>query len=198
ERVYPAADLSEQISLAGTEASGTGNMKFALNGAVTIGTLDGANVDLRDRVGAENFFLFGLIEDEVAARRAAGYDPCAVYEADPELKRGIDAIAAGRFSPGEPDLFRPIVDGLLGEDRYLVLADFRSYLACQDAVGQAYRDVEGWTRMSILNAARAGHFSSDRSIREYRDRIWKVEPLDGGPNEWGKTTCVAETAARAR
>jgi starch phosphorylase len=177
ERIYPAADLSEQISLAGTEASGTGNMKFALNGALTIGTLDGANVEIRELAGPENFFLFGLTEAEATATRAAGYNPRAIYEADPVLKRAIDAISAGVFSPEEPGLFRPIVDALLSEDRYLVLADFASYLAAQAAVERAYRDGEGWTRMSILNVARSGYFSSDRSIREYRERIWRVEPL---------------------
>ncbi|HKG25269.1 MAG TPA: glycogen/starch/alpha-glucan phosphorylase, partial [Thermomicrobiales bacterium] len=177
ERIYPAADLSEQISLAGTEASGTGNMKFALNGAVTIGTLDGANVDLRELVHPEHFFLFGLTEEDVAATRAAGYNPRVTYETDSELKRAIDAIAAGTFSPEDPGLFRPIVDSLLNEDRYLVLADYRSYVAAQEAVEAAYRDVARWTRASILNVARAGYFSSDRSIGEYRERIWRVEPL---------------------
>lgn len=177
ERIYPAADLSEQISLAGTEASGTGNMKFALNGAVTIGTLDGANIDLRELVHPEHFFLFGLTEEDVAATRAAGYNPRAIYETDLELKRAIDAIAAGTFSPEDPGLFRPIVDALLNEDRYLVLADYRSYVSAQEAVEAAYRDIARWTRTSILNVARTGYFSSDRSIREYRERIWHVDPL---------------------
>lgn len=177
ERIYPAADLSEQISLAGTEASGTGNMKFALNGAITVGTLDGANVDIRELVGPENFFLFGLTEADVAATRAAGYEPGAIYEADPALKAAIDAIGSGAYSPGEPGLFRPIVETLLKDDRYLVMADFRPYVVCQDAVEQVYRDRERWTRMSILNTARTGYFSSDRSVREYAERIWRVEPL---------------------
>ena len=178
ERIYPAADLSEQISLAGKEASGTGNMKFALNGAVTIGTLDGANIEIRDLVGPENFFLFGLTEQEVTTTRAAGYSPREVYERDPALKQALDQIATGRFSPDEPDLFRPIVDALLRHDEYLLLADYASYIERQDEVEQAYRDQERWTRMSILNAARCGYFSSDRSVRDYAEQIWQVRPVD--------------------
>ena len=178
ERVYPGADLSEQISLAGKEASGTGNMKFALNGAVTIGTLDGANIEIREHVGAENFFLFGLKTEEVFALKQQGYRPHEVYEADPELKAAIDRIATGHFSGGDPNLFRPLIDALLNEDRYLVLADYASYVDCQDAVARAYRDEEGWTRMSILNAARCGFFSADRTIREYCEDIWNVAPLE--------------------
>jgi starch phosphorylase len=195
ERFYPAADLSEQISLAGTEASGTGNMKFALNGALTIGTLDGANIEIRELVGPENFFLFGLTEEAVAAKRAAGYNPRAVYEADPVLKRTIDLISSGVFSPAEPGLFRPIVDALLNEDRYLVLADFGAYLAAQEAVERAYRDVEEWTRMSILNVARSGYFSSDRSVREYQERIWRVGPLAIG-SPVGTVATSGEPVAR--
>jgi len=175
--VYPAADLSEQISTAGKEASGTGNMKFTLNGALTIGTLDGANVEIREEVGADNFFLFGRTADEVMAMRAAGYRPRDHYESDPELRRTIDAIASGAFSAGDRGLFRPLVDHLLEHDEYLLLADYRSYVDCQAAVDRAFQDQERWTRMSILNVARAGKFSSDRAIREYCDDIWHVKPV---------------------
>ncbi len=177
QRIYPAADLSEQISTAGKEASGTGNMKFAFNGALTIGTLDGANVEIRDAVGPENFFLFGLTADEVAERRARGYDPRAEYERDPELRAALDAIASGAFSGGDAALFRPVVDALLGRDEYMVLADYRAYVEAQARVGEAFRDTERWTRMSILNTARVGYFSSDRSIRDYAERIWQVRPV---------------------
>jgi len=178
ERIYPAADLSEQISTAGTEASGTGNMKFALNGALTIGTLDGANIEIRELVGAENFFLFGLTEEQVTATRAAGYRPRQYYESIPQLKQAIDQIAAGMFSPHEPELFRPLVDGLLQHDQYLVLADYQAYVERQDELEQVYRDEERWTRMSILNTARCGYFSSDRSIHEYATKIWQVGAVD--------------------
>jgi starch phosphorylase len=179
QRVYPGADLSEQISTAGMEASGTGNMKFTLNGAVTIGTLDGANIEIRDEVGAGNFFLFGLTAAEVQKLKAGGYRPRDYYEADPRLKEVIDQIASGFFSPDQPDLFQPLVNNLLGCDPYLLLADYASYVECQDQVSRAYRDPEAWTRMSILNTARAGYFSSDRAIRDYCDRIWhaKAEPI---------------------
>ena len=177
QHIYPAADLSQQISTAGTEASGTGNMKFALNGALTIGTLDGANVEIRDAVGAENFFLFGMTTEEVAARRAAGYDPRAVVEADPELAMLLDAIAGGRYAPDHPGLFAPFVADLLERDRYMVLADFRAYIECQRAVARAWNDVAWWTRASIYNVARSGRFSSDRSIREYASAIWKLDPV---------------------
>jgi starch phosphorylase len=177
QHVYPAADLSEQISTAGTEASGTGNMKFALNGALTIGTLDGANVEIRDAVGADNFFLFGMTTEEVAARRAAGYDPRAVVDADPELDMLLDAIAHGRYAPDHPGLFAPFVEDLLERDRYMVLADFRAYVECQRRVARAWNDVAWWTRASICNVARSGRFSSDRSIREYADAIWKLDAV---------------------
>ncbi|MCB0046492.1 MAG: glycogen/starch/alpha-glucan phosphorylase [Caldilineaceae bacterium] len=177
EHIYPAADLSEQISLAGKEASGTGNMKFALNGALTIGTLDGANIEIRERVGPENFFLFGLTADEVFEQKARGYDPTQFYYTNPVLKQAIDAIAAGDFSGGDGKLFRPIIDSLLGDDPFMVCADFGSYLEAQGKVEQAYRDEERWTRMSILNAARCGYFSSDRAIRQYAEEIWGVKPL---------------------
>ena len=175
--IYPAADLSEQISMAGKEASGTGNMKFALNGALTIGTLDGANVEMREEVGAENFFLFGLTAEQVKDRKATGYNPYEVYQSDSALKAALDAISSGQFSEGDPYLFKPIIDALLYHDQYLVLADFADYLACQQQVDDAYRDGAHWTRMSILNTARMGKFSSDRSIKEYCADIWKTEPV---------------------
>ncbi|MCL1463252.1 glycogen/starch/alpha-glucan phosphorylase [Argonema galeatum] len=177
QRVYPAADLSEQVSTAGKEASGTGNMKFALNGALTIGTLDGANVEIREEVGAENFFLFGLTEEEVNAKKAHGYDPMYYYNTDPELKLAIDRISSGFFSHGDPNLFKPLLDTLLYHDEYMLLADYRSYIECQELVSQAYLDVENWTRMTILNVARMGKFSSDRSIWDYCQDIWKIQPI---------------------
>ncbi|HVV87237.1 MAG TPA: glycogen/starch/alpha-glucan phosphorylase [Kofleriaceae bacterium] len=178
QRIYPAADLSEQISTAGMEASGTGNMKLTLNGALTIGTLDGANIEIRDAVGAAHFFLFGLTAEEVQARRAAGYDPRTVVAADPELAAVLDDLAGGRWSPpDQKDLFAPMVRGFLERDAFFVLADFRSYLEAQARVAAAWREPDTWTRASILNTARAGRFSSDRAIREYAERIWKVSPV---------------------
>ncbi len=179
ERIYPAADLSEQISLAGKEASGTGNMKFALNGALTIGTLDGANVEIRELVGPENFFLFGLTEEQVAALRETGYAPRRFLAEPPGARAGA---RPGRLRRAFAGGARPLPSARRrapNEDRYLVLADYASYAAQQEDVERAYRDPEHWTRLSILNTARSGYFSSDRSIREYRDRIWKVGPLDG-------------------
>ncbi len=176
QRIYPAADLSEQISTAGKEASGTGNMKFAMNGALTIGTLDGANIEIREEVGSENFFLFGLTAEQVAALKGQGYNPLECYHSQPELREVIDLIRNGYFSRGDTDLFRPLIDSLLYHDPYLILADFASYANCQSLVNQAYGDVEHWTRMSLLNTARTGKFSSDRSIREYAETIWKVQP----------------------
>ncbi|HNC52267.1 MAG TPA: glycogen/starch/alpha-glucan phosphorylase [Accumulibacter sp.] len=175
--IFPAADLSEQISLAGKEASGTGNMKFQMNGAVTIGTLDGANVEIREEVGADNFFLFGLTTPEVVRLRQKGYRPRDYYEANPHLREVIDLIASGFFSRGDREVFRPLVDHLLNHDEYMVLADFQSYIECQQAVSAAYLDSDRWCRMSILNVARSGFFSSDRAIREYCEEIWKVRPV---------------------
>jgi starch phosphorylase len=175
--IFPAAELSEQISTAGKEASGTGNMKFAMNGALTIGTLDGANVEIREAVGAENFFLFGLTVEGIQRLRAEGYRPREVYETDPVLHDVIDALADGTFSRGDASLFRPLVDSLLGEDPWLLLADFRSYVECQAEVERAYLDPERWARMSILNTARMGFFSSDRSIADYCREVWRVEPV---------------------
>jgi len=177
QAIYPAADLSEQISMAGKEASGTGNMKFTLNGALTIGTLDGANVEIREAVGAENFFLFGLTAEAVYAKKRAGYRPWDYEPADSELRGVIGLIETGAFSGGDRGLFRPLVDSLRGWDEFMVFADFVDYVACQDAVGNTWRETEKWTRMSILNTARAGMFSSDRAIREYCERIWKVTPV---------------------
>jgi glycogen phosphorylase len=174
--IYPAADLSEQISTAGKEASGTGNMKFSMNGALTIGTLDGANVEIRDAVGAENFFLFGLTADEVAAVKDKGYSPRGIYDANAELREAIDMIGGGYFSSGDRDLFRPLVESLLTRDDYLLFADYQSYVDCQSRVSAAFRDQDRWTRMSILNTARVGRFSSDRSIRDYCREIWHITP----------------------
>jgi len=174
--VYPGADLSEQISTAGKEASGTGNMKFALNGALTIGTLDGANVEIREAVGAENFFLFGLSVEEVQAAWSRGYQPREIYERNPLLREAIDLIASGHFSGGDRDLFRPLVESLLARDDYLLLADYQAYVDCQDEVARAWEDAERWTRMSILNVARSAGFSSDRAIREYCEDVWHISP----------------------
>ena len=174
---YPAADLSEQISTAGKEASGTGNMKFSMNGALTIGTLDGANVEIREEVGAENFFLFGLSAEEVSVLKSKGYNPLDYYNTNAELRQVIDSIASGCFSSGNPDLFGPIVESLLHRDEYFHLADYQSYVDCQEQVATAYRDQESWTRMAILNVARMGKFSSDRTIEEYCQEIWKAEPV---------------------
>jgi len=175
--VYPMTDLSEQISQAGMEASGTGNMKFSMNGALTIGTLDGANVEILEEVGAENFFLFGLNVEEVMALQSSGYSPGEYYQNDAELKGVIDLIASGHFSHGDRELFQPIIDSLLYDDQYTLLADYRSYIDCQDRVGIAFQDKKNWTRMSILNTARMGKFSSDRSIMDYSKKIWDVKPF---------------------
>lgn len=175
QRIYPAADLSEQISTAGMEASGTGNMKFALNGALTIGTLDGANIEIRERVGAENFFLFGLTADEVAAKRRTGYAPREVLAREPELAHAIELVASGALSRGDRGMFAPLVHDLVERDPFFVLADFRAYVDEQDRVSEAWKSPARWTRSSILNVARSGYFSSDRSIREYAQAIWRVD-----------------------
>ncbi len=172
---YPAADLSEQISLAGKEASGTGNMKFTMNGALTIGTLDGANVEIMEEVGKENFFLFGNTVDEVLEKKSKGYKPYDYYESNPALRKVIDQISMGYFSGGDRTIFKPIVDNLLWTDEYMVLADFQSYIECQEKVSKAFLDRENWTKMSILNVARSGKFSSDRSIAEYAKNIWNYK-----------------------
>jgi starch phosphorylase len=177
QRVYPAADLSEQISTAGKEASGTSNMKFSMNGALTIGTLDGANIEIREEVGAENFFLFGLNAQEAIDLKAKGYQPYDYYSSNTTLKEVIDQLSSGFWSFGDTNLFKPIVDSLMQNDEYLLFADFQSYLDCQDRVDETYRDKNQWTKMSILNVARMGKFSSDRSIREYCQEIWRVDPV---------------------
>jgi len=178
EQVYPASDLSEQISTAGKEASGTGNMKFAMNGALTIGTLDGANVEIRERVGGENFFLFGKTVEEIGALKRSGYRPWEVIQSLPELAEAIRLVEIGHFSNGDSDLFRPLLDNLTGSDPFFVMADFADYLRAQDAVSRAWHDRQHWNRMSLLNTARTGFFSSDRSIREYCESIWNVQPLN--------------------
>ena len=177
QRVYPAADLSEQISLAGKEASGTGNMKFAMNGALTIGTLDGANIEIREEVGADNFFLFGLTTPEVERRKREGYNPRDFYNSNANLREVLDALSNGELSHGDKTLFEPLVSSLLFGDEYMLLADYQSYIDCQDRVSLAYKNTEEWTRMSILNVARIGKFSSDRSIRDYCADIWKTWPV---------------------
>jgi starch phosphorylase len=174
ERVYPASDLSEQISTAGKEASGTGNMKFAMNGALTIGTLDGANVEIREQVGADNFFLFGKTTPEIEALRKSGYRPWELLEALPELQEVLHLVEQGHFSNGDTELFRPLVDNLRGQDPFFVFADFAAYLDAQDSVSEAWGNRQHWNRMSLLNSARTGYFSSDRSVREYCDGIWKA------------------------
>ncbi|WP_342372423.1 glycogen/starch/alpha-glucan phosphorylase [Propioniciclava soli] len=177
EKLIPAADLSEQISLAGMEASGTGNMKFALNGALTIGTDDGANVEIRELVGDKHFFLFGMSEPEVAQLGAQGYHPGSYYESNPRLKAALDLIWSGHFSDGDRYLFDSVVTNLVHNDRFMVLADFDSYLATQAKVEEKYADVDAWTRSAVLNVARSGFFSSDRSMRDYLKRIWHTQPV---------------------
>ena len=174
--IYAAANLSEQISTAGKEASGTGNMKFALNGALTIGTLDGANVEIREEVGAENFFLFGLSAAEVAEVRARGYHPRDFYHKNATLRETIDFIASGEAGRGDVELFRPLVENLLVDDPFLLLADYQAYIDAQDKVSALWQDQTAWTRASILNSARMGKFSSDRSIRDYCEHVWKIKP----------------------
>jgi starch phosphorylase len=175
--IYPAANLSEQISTAGKEASGTGNMKFMINGALTIGTLDGANVEMREEAGAENFFLFGLTVDEVERVCREGYHPSYYIDGNDDLRQVLASISEGQFSKGDTDVYRPLVDNLIHHDPFLVLADFADYLRCQQQVSETWQDVPRWTRMSILNSARSGKFSSDRAITEYCDDIWNVAPV---------------------
>jgi starch phosphorylase len=179
EHIIPAADLSEQISTAGTEASGTGNMKFALNGALTIGTMDGANIEICEAVGEDNIFIFGLKSDEVAQVRAKGYNPHEYYDKSENLRKVVELIGSGFFSQEEPGLFQPILDSLFRDgDRYMVMADFDAYVQCHERASEAYRDKARWTRMAILNVANMGPFSSDRTIRNYAEEIWEVEPVD--------------------
>ncbi len=178
QKVYPAADLSEQISTAGKEASGTGCMKFAMNGALTIGTLDGANIEIREQVGAENFFLFGLTAEKVELLKASSYNPREYYSSNSDLREVLDALLSGQFSRGDTTLFRPLVDTLLNHDEYMLLADYQAYIDCQMCISQVFRDNDQWNRMSILNAARIGKFSSDRTIREYCQEVWHTGPVD--------------------
>jgi starch phosphorylase len=187
QRIYPAADLSEQISTAGKEASGTGNMKFALNGALTIGTLDGANIEIRDEVGEDNFFLFGLTTAEVLKIQAQGYRPRDIYDGNAELREAMNLLRSGFFSRGDRMLFEDMVNNLIEHDDFMLLADFAAYVDCQSRVSAAYKDTKQWTRMSILNTARMGKFSSDRAVREYCDDIWKIRPVRVGMNGDGKT-----------
>jgi len=177
EKIIPAADLSEQISTAGLEASGTGNMKFALNGALTIGTMDGANVEIRQEVGDENIFIFGLLADEVVKLKAQGYNPREYYEKNAELKQVVDMIATNFFNPKEFGIFDDMIRGLMNVDYYLLFADYQSYIDAQDKVAKLYKDQDEWTRKSILNVARVAKFSSDRSVKEYSEKIWKVKPV---------------------
>jgi starch phosphorylase len=177
EKIIPASELSEQISTAGFEASGTGNMKFALNGALTIGTMDGANVEIREEVGADNIFIFGLLADEVMKMKNNGYDPRDYYQKDVELKRVIDMLASDYFNRKEPGIFKSIVDSLLNVDYYCSLPDYRPYIETQDKVSKLYKDLDKWTQKSILNVARIGKFSSDRSVQDYAKNIWKVRPV---------------------
>jgi starch phosphorylase len=176
EVIIPAADLSEQISTAGMEASGTGNMKFGLNGAITIGTLDGANIEMKEEVGDDNIFIFGLKAEDVALVREHGYDPMREIQQSPALAQVLRMIEDGMFSPDERDRFRPILDALRSRDWFLVLKDFAAYVACQDRVSQLWKDAERWSRISILNTAGMGKFSSDRCALEYAREIWNVVP----------------------
>ena len=175
--IYPAADLSEQISTAGKEASGTGNMKFMLNGALTIGTLDGANVEIREEAGADNFFLFGLTAAEVERVKREGYRPADYVEGNAELRAVLELIGSGHLSHGDTEVFRPVIENLTQSDPFLVLADYGAYVACQEQVSLRWQDTECWTRMSIFNTARSGKFSSDRAIAEYCEEIWNVQPV---------------------
>ncbi len=177
ETLFPGSDLSEQISTAGTEASGTGNMKMALNGALTIGTLDGANVEIMEEVGEENIFIFGLTTPEVADMKSSDYNPRDYYNDNAELKEVLDMIGSGYFSVGEPNRYQAIIDNLLNGDPYLLLADYEAYVTKQDEVGQVYQDQEEWSRRAILNVARMAKFSSDRTISQYAEEIWNVKPV---------------------
>jgi starch phosphorylase len=176
--ILPAADLSQQISTAGLEASGTGNMKLALNGALTMGTMDGANIEMREQVGADNFFIFGLTTEQIQELRRSGYQPRHYYESNPILKQVIDMIGNGFFSPDDPNRYRVITETLLNSDPFMVLADFQSYLDISDQADSIYQSTERWSRMAILNTARMGYFSSDRTIKEYAKNIWGVESVE--------------------
>jgi len=190
ERIIPAADLSEQISTAGTEASGTGNMKFMLNGALTIGTLDGANIEMKEEMGDDNIFIFGMNVDEVEALKARGYNAHEYYNNLPELRQCVDMISSGFFSPHNLDQFKDLVDILMNHDRYLLFADYESYIQCQDQVSKLYMDQEVWAKKAIMNIASSGKFSSDRTIAEYAREIWGVEP------SWEKLPAPHEPATQ--
>jgi starch phosphorylase len=177
QALIPSADLSVQISTAGKEASGTSNMKFALNGALTIGTLDGANVEIRDAVGHDNFFLFGLTTEEVMATRAAGYDPRLAIDRSPALSDALALISSGFFSLGERDRYKPIVDSITYHDPYMVCADFEAYVACEARAADAYQDARDWSRRALFNIAGASRFSSDATIRQYATEIWGLSPV---------------------
>ena len=194
QKVYPAADVSEQISTAGKEASGTGNMKFALNGALTIGTMDGANIEIREEVGASNFFLFGLKADEVQEMKDSGYNPREYYDNNAKLKEVIDQINSGDYSDGDSSLFEPLMSSLLNQDPFMLLADYQSYIDCHKRIGKAYLDQENWTKMSILNVARMGNFSSDRSIEDYCSKVWHVEPVQAQSS----AKCQLQTELKVR
>ncbi|POI24331.1 hypothetical protein CIB84_011917, partial [Bambusicola thoracicus] len=203
EKVIPATDLSEQISTAGTEASGTGNMKFMLNGALTIGTMDGANVEMAEEAGEENLFIFGMRVEDVAELDKDGYNAQQYYDRLPELKQAVDQIRSGFFSSDEPDLFRDVVDMLFHHDRFKVFADYEAYVKCQEKVSELYLNSKAWTKMVIRNIAAAGKFSSDRTIKEYARDIWHVEPSDlkipppNEPREGAEDRTPNGTAARA-
>jgi starch phosphorylase len=183
QMIYPAADLSEHISTAGREATGTGNMKFSMNGSLTISSCNGTNIEIREEVGAENFFLFGLTAEEVHNMKSQGYNPMRYYDTDPDLKEAIDLMNSGFFSRKDVDLFKPLTDSLLCRDEHMVLADYRSYVECQDRIGETFKDHEKWTRMSIFTVARMGKFSSDRSVHEYNEKIWHASPLKIDPED---------------
>jgi glycogen phosphorylase len=177
QRICPAADLSEQITTAGREASGTGGMKLSMNGALTVGSLNGTTVEIAADIGMENLFLFGLTAEEVTAKKSQGYMPMDYYRANAALKEVIDLISSGIFSRQDATLFKPLIDSLLSRDEHMILADFQSYLDCQDRVTAAFRNRKQWTQMSILTVARMGRFSSDRAVRDYCEKIWHVAPL---------------------
>jgi starch phosphorylase len=184
EDLIPAGDLSEQISMAGTEASGTGNMKLALNGALTIATHDGANDEIAEAVGLENIFMFGHSYEELQALRRNGYDPVSIYAANPDLHQTLDMIRDGYFSPGNRTLFAPVVDSLLsGGDYFMLLADYESYVKCQQAVDAAYQDKKQWNRKAILNVAHIGGFSVDRLVQQYADKVWHAAPVPGSDHK---------------
>jgi starch phosphorylase len=183
QSVYPAADLSEQISITGRDVPGSSSLKFALNGALTIGTPGGMNTEISEKVGIENFFLFGMDAEEVRQRKDKGYNPMELYRGDKELKEVIDLINSGFFSKNDLPLFKPLVDSLLRRDEYMILADYRSYVECQERAGMAFSEREKWTKMSVRTVARMGRFSSDRVVREYNEQIWHASPLKAEPEK---------------